>query len=320
MKIIITGWAWFIGSNFLNKYVKKFPEITFINVDALTYAWKVENILPEVLSAENYNFAKCDIRDIEALRTIYEKFQPTDCMHFAAESHVDNSIRNPWLFLETNILWTNNLLTLHREYTMNRFHYVWTDEVYGELPLDDLSQLFTEETPLHPHSPYSVSKAWWDMLTHAYNRTYWVETVVTRCSNNYGPNQDTEKLIPRFISLLVKDESVPLYGDWLNVRDWLYVEDHCDALWQVFEKGISWEVYNIWWNNEHSNRYITDLLLESFWKGEESIDYVEDRLWHDRRYAIDNSKITRELWRSPVYTFEEWIKKTIEYYKNLLDD
>lgn len=291
-----------------------FPTIEFINVDALTYAWKLENI--QVHAADNYAFEQVDIRDIDALRDIYKKYSPTDCIHFAAESHVDNSIENPWVFLESNILWTNNLLTVHKEFGLQRFHYIGTDEVYGELPLDRFDIKFTEKTPLMPHSPYSVSKAWWDMLVHAYHRTYGVDTVVTRCSNNYGPYQDAEKLIPLFIQRLMRDQQVPLYGDGKNVRDWLYVEDHCDAIREVFTKGSTGEIYNIGGNNEYSNRQITDILLSAFGKWEESIKYVEDRKWHDRRYAINNTKITNELWWSPKVTFEEGIQRTIQRYRH----
>ena len=312
-KIIVTGGAWFIGANFLNKYVPLFPTIHFINVDALTYAGKQQNI--EVAELPNYSFAQADIRDLAALRTVYEEHAPTDCIHFAAESHVDNSIKNPNIFLETNILGTNNLLTLHRAFDLQRFHYIGTDEVYGELPLDRPDLKFTEETPLHPHSPYSVSKTGGDMLTQAYARTYGVDVVTTRCSNNYGPYQDIEKLIPLFIHKLMHNDHVPLYGDGKNVRDRLYVEDHCDAIWEVFTKGKSWEVYNVGGNNEYSNRAITDILLAAFDKGEESIIYVEDRAGHDRRYAIDNTKITTELGRSPQVNFEEGIQKTIERYR-----
>ena len=313
--IIVTWWAWFIWANFLNKYVKLFPEHTFINVDALTYAGNLANI--EVSDENNYVFEKCDIRDLAALRKIYETHAPTDCIHFAAESHVDNSIENPGIFLETNILGTNNLLALHKEFGCKRFHYVGTDEVYGELPLDDLDLKFTEQTPLHPHSPYSVSKCGGDMLTHAYHRTYGTDTVVTRCSNNYGPYQFVEKLIPLFIQKLSSDQKVPVYGDGKNVRDRLYVEDHCDAIREVFTRGKSWEVYNIWGNNEYSNLEITKILLSAFGKDDSSIEYVEDRAGHDRRYAIDNTKITTQLGRSPKITFEEGIQMTIEWYREM---
>ena len=313
-KIIITWWAGFIGSNFLNVYVRKFPDIQFVNVDALTYAGKLTNI--EVEDALNYHFEQCDIRDLEALRAVYVKHAPTDCIHFAAESHVDNSIKNPGIFLETNVIGTNNLLNLHKEFGCKRFHYVGTDEVYGELPLDRLDLKFTESAPLMPHSPYSVSKAGGDMLVHAYHRTYGMDTTVTRCSNNYGPYHDKEKLIPLFIDRLMNDQKVPVYGDGKNVRDRLYVADHCDAIWEVFNRGESGQVYNVWGNNEYSNLEITKILLEAFGKDETSIEYVEDRAGHDRRYAIDNTKITTELWWSPQVTFEEGIQQTIQRYKN----
>ena len=313
-KILITWGAGFIWSNFLNKYVRAFPDIVWINIDALTYAGKLENL--EVSDLENYVFEKVDIRDIESLRAVYEKHGPTDCIHFAAESHVDNSIKNPGIFLETNVLGTNNLLSLHKEFGLKRFHYIGTDEVYGELPLDKPDLKFTESTPLHPHSPYSVSKAWGDMLVHAYHRTYGTDTSVTRCSNNYGPYHDKEKLIPLFIDKLMNDEKVPVYGDGKNVRDRLYVEDHCDAIWEVFTKGTSWEVYNVGGDNEYTNLEITNILLEAFGKNESSIEYVEDRAGHDRRYAIDNTKITRELGWSPKISFEEGIQMTVQWYKN----
>jgi dTDP-glucose 4,6-dehydratase len=313
--ILITWWAWFIWANFLNIHAPKHPDIQWINCDALTYAWNHEKVNESVRKASNYHFHQCDVNDIQALEDLYTQYEITDCIHFAAESHVDNSIENPWIFLQTNILGTNNILLLHKKYQCNRFHYVGTDEVYGDLPLDQPEVLFTEKTPLNPHSPYSVSKAWGDMLTHAFARTYGIDTVITRCSNNYWPHQDTEKLIPRFISLLIEWKNVPLYGDGKNVRDWLYVWDHCEAIREVFMKWKSDQVYNIWWNNEYSNREITDIILWAFGKWEECIVYVEDRKWHDRRYAIDNTKITKELERSPSVTFEEWIVQTIQRYK-----
>lgn len=312
-KIIVTWGAGFIGANFLNKNVRLFPDIQWINVDALTYAGKLENI--EVADLANYHFEHCDIRDMAKLRELYKRNMPTDCIHFAAESHVDNSIENPGIFLESNVLGTNNLLYLHKEFEMQRFHYIGTDEVYGELPLDQPDLKFTESTPLMPHSPYSVSKAGGDMLVHAYHRTYGLDTTVTRCSNNYGPYHDKEKLIPLFIDRLMQDQKVPVYWDGKNVRDRLYVEDHCDAIWTVFTKGNSGEIYNVGWNNEYSNLEITKILLEAFGRDENSIEYVEDRAGHDRRYAIDNTKITTELGWSPQVSFEDGIQRTIEWYK-----
>lgn len=317
-KIIITWWAGFIGSNFLNKFVRQYPDIFFINIDALTYAGKLGNIVEEVKKSENYAFENIDIRDINALRTVYEKYSPTDCIHFAAESHVDNSIQNPWIFLETNVLGTNNLLTLHRDFGMHRFHYISTDEVYGELPIDKPEIKFTEETSLCPNSPYSVSKASGDMLTQAFHRTYGIDVVVSRCSNNYGPRQDTEKLIPCFITKLSQKQKVPLYGDGGNIRDWLHVDDHCDAVWTIFTRAVSGSIYNVGGNNELSNKYIASLLLHSFWYGDDMIEYVIDRLWHDKRYAIDSSKLQGELGWIPRVSFDQGIQDTIQRYKNTL--
>jgi len=312
--IIITWWAGFIGSNFLNKYVLLYPEINWINIDALTYAWKLENISEEVKNSKNYFFEKVDIRDKESLEKIYQKYKPTDIIHFAAESHVDNSIKNPKIFTETNVIWTQNLLDLHLKYKLKRFHHISTDEVYGDLPN---GWFFTETTCLNPSSPYSASKASSDMLVKAYWRTFWLNYTITRCSNNYWPNQDKEKLIPHFIWLLLNDKPVTLYWDGSNIRDWLYVEDHCDAVWEVFSKAKTWSIYNVWWNNEKTNLEITKIILKKLGKDESYIVFVKDRPGHDKRYAIDATKIKTELWWEPKYKFEEGIKKTIEFYKNL---
>ncbi len=317
-KIIITGWAWFIGSNFLNLFVWQNPDIVFINIDALTYAGKLDNIADTVVKADNYIFENVDIRDIHTLRIIYEKHKPTDCIHFAAESHVDNSIKNPWIFLETNVLGTNNLLLLHKEFTMQRFHYISTDEVYGELPMDRPDIKFTEDTPLNPSSPYSVSKASWDMLTQVFGRTYGIDIVISRCSNNYGPRQDTEKLIPHFIDRLMHAQKVPLYGDGANIRDWLHVSDHCDAIWTIFTKAMSGSIYNVWGNNELTNKQISSILLDSFWYRDDMIAYVTDRLWHDKRYAIDSSKLQHDLGWTPQIPFHQGIQDTIQWYKDIL--
>lgn len=314
-KILVTWWAGFIGSNFLNKYVLSNPEIDFINVDCLTYAGNLKHINQDVSDANNYFFEQVDIRDKESLKKVYQKHNPTDIIHFAAESHVDNSIENPSIFMETNVLWTLNLLLLHKEFDMNRFHYVSTDEVYGELS-DDPNDKFKETTSIKPNSPYSVSKTWWDLLTLAYHRTFDVDVTVSRCSNNYGPNQDKEKLIPHFIWLLTNNQKVTLYGDGKNVRDWLYVEDHCDAIWTIFNDGKSWTVYNIWGNTEKTNLEITKEILDGVWLDENWISFVKDRPGHDRRYAIDASKIKNELWREPKYNFKEWIESTITFYKD----
>lgn len=312
-KIIITWWAGFIGSNFLNKYVLRHPEIDFINIDALTYAGKLENILPEVTHSPNYAFEKIDIRNYAEIQTVYEKYKPTDIIHFAAESHVDNSIKNPKIFTETNILGTQNLLDAHRAFQLNRFHHISTDEVYGDLPN---GWFFTETTPINPSSPYSSSKAGSDLLVKAYGRTFWIDYVITRCSNNYGPNQDNEKLIPHFIELLQNNKPVTVYGDGSNIRDWLYVEDHCDAIWEVFRKAQNKSIYNIGWNNEYTNLEITKLILQEMGKWEEYITFVEDRKGHDVRYAIDATKIRTELSWEPKVKFENGIVTTIKYYLN----
>ena len=309
--IIVTWGAGFIGSNFLSKYVLLFPDIKFVNIDALTYAGNIEKISPEARKVSNYSFEQADICDIEDMRSIYRKYEPTDVIHFAAESHVDNSIRNPRLFMEVNTLGTNILLDLHREFQMNRFHYISTDEIYGDIPE---SGFFTEETPIAPSSPYSASKAGGDILTQAYGRTFWVNYTITRCSNNYGANQNLISLIPLFISKIQKDEPVPLYGDGSNIRDWLYVEDHSDAIWEVFTRAKKSSIYNIGWNNEYTNLEITRILLEAMGKWEDLISFVPDRPGHDKRYAIDASKIRDELGWAPKVKFEEGIVRTVEFY------
>ncbi|MBC7504075.1 dTDP-glucose 4,6-dehydratase [Candidatus Gracilibacteria bacterium] len=309
--IIVTGGAGFIGSNFLSKYVLAFPGIEFVNVDMLTYAGNIEKISIEVRNASNYSFAQIDIRDIVTLRTIYAKYNPTDIIHFAAESHVDNSILNPRLFTEVNILGTQNLLDLHREFRMNRFHYISTDEVYGDIPD---SGYFTEETHIEPSSPYSASKAGGDILTQAYGRTFGLNYTITRCSNNYGAHQNNISLIPLFISRIQKNEKVPLYGDGSNVRDWLYVEDHCDAIWEVFTRAKSRAIYNVGGNNEYTNLEITKILLSTMGKSEDLISFVPDRPGHDKRYAIDASKIKKDLGWVPKVAFPEGIQKTIQFY------
>lgn len=310
-KILVTWWAWFIGSNFLNKYVILHPEIVFINVDCLTYAWKLENISEQVKSASNYLFEKVDIRDTEKLEEVFKRNSPTDIIHFAAESHVDNSIKNPKLFTETNVIWTQNLLDLYRKYGLKRFHQISTDEVYGDIPN---SWFFLETTPLNPSSPYSASKTAADILVKAYGRTFHIDYTISRCSNNYGPNQDNEKLIPHFIDLLKNDKPVTVYGDGSNIRDRLFVEDHCDAIWEIFTRAESWSTYNIWGNNEYSNLEITKILLKEMGKDESYITFVTDRPGHDKRYAIDASKIKDELWWEPKVKFDEGIKTTISFY------
>lgn len=309
-KIIITWWAWFIWSNFLNKYVLKEKEVDFINIDFLTYAWKLENISDDVKNAENYFFEKVDIKDLKSLEKVYEKFAPTDIIHFAAESHVDNSIETPIIFTQTNVIWTQNLLECHKKYWLKRFHYISTDEVYWDI----LEWSFSENDVLNPSNPYSASKVWAEMLVKAYSRTYWIDFVITRSSNNFGPNQDKEKLIPHFIDLLKNDKKVTLYWNWENIRDWIYVEDNIDATWEVFLKAPSKSIYNIWWDNHISNIAITKIILSQMWKDLSYLWFVKDRLWHDFRYAINTTKIEKELWFKPKIDFLEWIKKTIRFY------
>lgn len=309
--IVITWGAGFIGSNFLNKYVPLFPNITFINIDLLTYAGDLAKLDDGVKIASNYHFEQIDIRDIDALRAVYQKYTPTDIIHFAAESHVDNSIKNPKLFTEVNVLGTQNLLDLHREFDMKRFHYISTDEVYGDIPD---SGYFTEETHIEPSSPYSASKAGGDILVQAYGRTYGLDYTITRCSNNYGAHQNNISLIPLFISKIMKNESVPLYGDGSNIRDWLYVEDHCDAIWEVFTRAEKRSIYNVGGNNEYTNLEITKILLQAMWKSENLISFVPDRPGHDKRYAIDASKIRDELGWEPKVKFEEGIVRTVRFY------
>jgi glucose-1-phosphate thymidylyltransferase len=307
--ILVTGGSGFIGSNFLNKYVPLYPNINFVNVDVMTYAANQDNV--HIADKQNYKFYKTDIRNIQELDTIFKDNNIDAVIHFAAESHVDLSIANPSLFVEVNVNGTSNLLELSKKYNIKRFHHVSTDEVYGELTDEGF---FTENTPLAPNSPYSASKASSDMIVRSYNKTYGLNCVITRCSNNYGPNQDLTKLIPKFITNLEAGKKVPVYATGSNVRDWLYVEDHCDAIWIVFNKARSGEVYNIGGNNEKTNMEITNKLLELTGRDDSSIEYVIDRLGHDFRYAIDASKIKNDLGWEPQYTFEVGIKKTFEFY------
>lgn len=311
-KILVTGGAGFIGSNYLNKYVVKYLEYLFINIDYLTYAGNLDNI--KVSGSQNYIFKKEDVRNLGSLEKIFTSFKPTDIIHFAAESHVDLSIENPSLFVETNVNGTNNLLLLSKKYKINRFHQISTDEVYGSL--DQKDKPFTRNSPLKPNSPYSASKASADLLVRAYNKTFGLNTVITRCSNNYGPNQDTSKLIPKFLSNLLAGKKVPLYSKGENIRDWIYVEDHIDAIDLVFHKGKSGEVYNIGGDCEFTNMDIAERLLKLTGRDKSFIEPVTDRLGHDFRYAIDNTEISAELdWKPKIY-FNNGIKMTLKYYRN----
>jgi len=310
MRLLVTGGAGFIGSCFVRHVLKKHPTYKIINLDALTYCGNIEN-LDDIKNNQNHTFVHGNICDRKLVRDLIAQ---VDCVvNFAAESHVDNSIKHPEIFIETNVQGTLNLLQASKELGVERYLQVSTDEVYGTL---GKTGYFYETTPLAPNSPYSASKASADLLVRAYNETYKLPVLNTRCSNNYGPYQYPEKLIPFFISQLLKDEKVPVYGDGLNVRDWLYVYDHCEAIDVVLHKGKIGEVYNIGGHNEKTNMEITRLILAAMGKDETSIKYVEDRLGHDRRYAISNDKITSELGWKPSLTFEEGIKITIDWYLN----
>jgi dTDP-glucose 4,6-dehydratase len=315
LKLLVTGGAGFIGSCFVRHILKKYNDYQVINLDALTYAGNIEN-LDDVKENPNYRFVHGNICDKKLAKELIIDEGVDAVINFAAESHVDRSITGPEIFIETNVQGTLNLLQAAKEAKTQRFLQVSTDEVYGTLGKDGY---FYETTPLAPNSPYSASKASADMLVRAYYETYKMPVLNTRCSNNYGPYQYPEKLIPFFISQLLKGEKVPVYGDGMNVRDWLYVYDHCSAIDTVLHKGKVGEVYNIGGHNEKTNMEITKIILEAMGKDESSIRYVEDRLGHDRRYAIDNHKIQSELGWEPSLTFEEGIKLTIDWYLNNQD-
>ena len=308
--ILVTGGAGFIGNCFIRHMLQKYSNYKIINLDALTYAGNLENLY-DVKDNPNYEFVNGDICDKDLVTQIVSGVDMI--VNFAAETHVDRSITGPEIFIETNVKGTMTLLQAAKEFNIERYLQVSTDEVYGTL---GDTGYFTETTPLAPNSPYSASKAGADMLVRAYYETYKVPTLITRCSNNYGPYQYPEKLIPFFISRLLRGEKVPVYGDGLNVRDWLYVYDHCAAIDAVLHKGRVGEVYNIGGHNEKTNLEITHLILDAMNKDESSIEYVQDRLGHDRRYAISNDKITSELCWKPSVTFEEGILLTIDWYLN----
>lgn len=313
MKILVTGGAGFIGGNFVHFMLKEHPQDDILCVDALTYAGNMETLAP-VMDNPHFKFIKADIADREAIYSIFEQEKPEIVVNFAAESHVDRSIENPSIFLQTNVMGTQVLLDACRKYGIQRYHQVSTDEVYGDLPLDRPDLFFTEETPIHTSSPYSASKASADLLVQAYHRTFGVPVTISRCSNNYGPYHFPEKLIPLMIANVLNDKPLPVYGDGKNVRDWLYVEDHCTGILAVAERGFEGQVYNIGGNNEKANIQIVRIILEALGKPESLIKHVTDRPGHDRRYAIDNSKITSELGWAPEHRFEDGIQKTIQWY------
>ncbi len=313
MKIIVTGGAGFIGGNFVHYMLKEHPEYQIICLDKLTYAGNMETLEP-VMDNPNFTFVKADIADRDAVYALFEKEKPDVVVNFAAESHVDRSITDPGIFLQTNIIGTGVLLDACRIYGIKRYHQVSTDEVYGDLPLDRPDLFFTEETPLHTSSPYSASKASADLLVMAYHRTYGLPTTISRCSNNYGPYHFPEKLIPLMIANALNDKPLPVYGEGENVRDWLYVEDHCRAIDMIIHKGRVGEVYNIGGHNERTNLQVVKTVLKELGKSEDLITYVTDRPGHDRRYAIDPAKIHAELGWEPLTLFDEGIKKTVKWY------
>lgn len=327
--ILVTGGAGFIGSNFVQYILNQEDDIRLINLDLLTYAGNLENLQ----SCENdprYHFVKGDIRDRALLHDLFAQYDIDTVVHFAAESHVDRSITEPEVFLTTNILGTQALLDAAKAYWKTepdnkysreyregvRYLQVSTDEVYGAL---GKTGMFTETTPLSPNSPYSASKASADLMVRVYHQTFGLPVNITRCSNNYGPYQFPEKLIPLMIHNVEKDKPLPVYGDGMQIRDWLHVKDHCAAIWTVLKKGKIGEVYNVGGNNEKANIEIVKLILRTLGKGEELITYVQDRPGHDRRYAIDNTKITTELGWMPAYTFEQGVHETIHWYLNHID-
>ena len=312
-KILVTGGAGFIGGNFVHYMLKKYNDYKIICIDALTYAGNIETLEP-VLSNPNFKFIKADISDREAIFKIFEEENPKVVINFAAESHVDRSIENPGLFLQTNILGTGVLLDASRKYGVERYHQVSTDEVYGDLPLDRTDLFFTEDTPIHTSSPYSASKASADLLVQSYYRTFKLPVTISRCSNNYGPYHFPEKLIPLMIANALNDKQLPVYGKGENVRDWLYVEDHCSAIDMIVRNGIIGEVYNIGGHNERTNLEVVKAILKELNKPESLIKYVTDRPGHDMRYAIDPTKIKTELGWEPTTLFDEGIKKTIKWY------
>ncbi|PIP28405.1 MAG: dTDP-glucose 4,6-dehydratase [Candidatus Moranbacteria bacterium CG23_combo_of_CG06-09_8_20_14_all_35_22] len=325
-KLLVTGGAGFIGSNFIHYWIKKHPEDKIVNLDALTYAGNLENLKsietpPRVDEASprveagnpNYKFIKINICEKEKINEIISIEKPDAIIHFAAESHVDRSILGPEEFVRTNVLGTFNLLESARQNGNIRFHHISTDEVFGSLGPNDT--LFNETTPYDPRSPYSASKASSDHLVRAYFHTFGLPITISNCSNNYGPFQFPEKLMPLFITNLIENKKIPLYGDGMNVRDWLFVEDHCEAIDLILQKGKIGETYCVGGNCEKTNKEITYKILELLGKGEEMIEFVADRKGHDRRYAIDSSKIQRELGWAPKNNFESGIEKTVTWYQ-----
>ncbi|MDB8564836.1 dTDP-glucose 4,6-dehydratase [Turicibacter sanguinis] len=312
-KMLVTGGAGFIGGNFVHYMVNKYPNYMIVNLDALTYAGNLETCQP-IEGKPNYKFVKGDIADREFIFDLFEKEKFDVVVNFAAESHVDRSVKDPEIFIKTNVLGTQVLMDASRAYGVERYHQVSTDEVYGDLPLDRPDLFFTEETPLHTSSPYSASKASADLLVFAYHRTFGLPITISRCSNNYGPYHFPEKLIPLMISRALNDEKLPVYGNGENVRDWLHVYDHCAAIDLILHKGRVGEVYNVGGHNERTNLEVVRTILKALGKSEDLITYVTDRPGHDLRYAIDPTKLETELGWKPTYNFDTGIAQTIQWY------
>lgn len=313
MKICVTGGAGFIGGNFVQYMVKKYPDYEILNLDLLTYAGNLETLKP-VENEPNYRFVRGDIADRSFIMDLFAKERFDIVVNFAAESHVDRSISDPGIFVQTNVMGTQVLLDACKEYGVKRFHQVSTDEVYGDLPLDRPDLFFREDTPLHTSSPYSSSKASADLFVMAYQRTFGLPVTISRCSNNYGPYQFPEKLIPLILSRALDNEPLPVYGKGENVRDWLHVEDHCTAIDLILHKGRVGEVYNVGGHNEKTNLEVVKTILKAVDRPESLIEFVTDRPGHDLRYAIDPTKIETELGWKPAYNFDTGIRQTIQWY------
>lgn len=318
MKFLITGGAGFIGSNYLHYVVNKYDDDKFVCIDALTYAGNYNNI-KELENKENFKFVHGDITDRNLIYKLFEDEKFDIVINFAAESHVDNSIKNPEIFLKTNILGTSVLLDACRKYGIKRYHQVSTDEVYGDLPLDRPDLKFTEDTPIHTSSPYSSSKAGADLLVMAYHRTYGLPVTISRCSNNYGPYQFPEKLIPLVISKALNNEKIPVYGTGQNVRDWIHVIDHNIGVDLIVRKGRDGEIYNLGGHSERSNLDVVKTILKQMGKDESLIEFVSDRKGHDLRYAIDSTKSEKELGWKLTRNFEDGLKETVDWYLNNQD-
>lgn len=310
-KILVTGGSGFIGGNFVQYMVDKYPKYDIYNLDLLTYAGDLTKH-KHIETKVNYHFVKADIADRETIMSLFEKEKFDFVVHFAAESHVDRSITDPGVFVQTNVVGTQVLLDASRAVKVTKFVHVSTDEVYGDLDFDPTT-FFTEATPLQPNSPYSASKASSDLLVRAYNETYGLPVNITRCSNNYGPYHFPEKLIPLTISRVINEQKVPVYGDGRNIRDWLHVIDHCAAIDLVLHEGVNGEVYNVGGHNERTNLEVVKTILKTLGKSEELIEFVKDRLGHDKRYAIDPTKLEKLGWK-PTYTFDTGIAQTIQWY------